>query len=412
MCGSEVNYKIRGILDFFTEVHEQQEMVGIRDPLGLTKEAILVPPHTFFVISLMNGETSISTIQSLFLKQFGQNIDAQMIHELAESLDKKGFLDSPSFQHRKKAMLDAYHQLPMRQASHAGMAYPNDKEELVKYLDDSFKNIEGKQEKHGRLKGLIAPHIDLHRGIYTFANAYNALRNESPPHTVLLLGTAHYGETGPYILTTKGFETPLGQSQIDEDFCNILSEECSLDLNEGELNHIAEHSIEFQVLYLQHIFGSNGPKIVPLLCTSILELVNPGESPCSLPFIQEFFCAANKAINACKGPVLVIAGADMCHVGASFDRRTILTEDFIDQVKQEDQNLLASAVNVDGEAFFDKVVNIQNRNHICSITSIYTLCKLMNNSTTGELINYDMAIDMEANSAVGFAAMNFHSNDA
>jgi len=61
---------------------------------------------------------------------------------------------------------------------------------------------------------------------------------------------------------------------VDPAFSDHLVRHCSFDLEDGILSHRNEHSIEFQVIFLQHLFGAeSGPKIVPVLCGNIMEKV-------------------------------------------------------------------------------------------------------------------------------------------
>ena len=55
------------------------------------------PPHAFFILSLMDGETTVKVIREAFNAQFGQTLAEAQIHELVKVLDGKGFMDTPSF---------------------------------------------------------------------------------------------------------------------------------------------------------------------------------------------------------------------------------------------------------------------------------------------------------------------------
>ena len=95
------------------------------------------------------------------------------------------------------------------------------------------------------------------------------------------------------------------------------------------------------------------------------------------PEVGRFLDSARKAISACPGPVLVLAGADLSHVGFKFGDTDPARGAFLDRVAQEDMAALEAAATGDGEAFFSEVARINNRNHICSVTSIYVLLSLL-----------------------------------
>jgi len=126
----------------------------------------------------------------------------------------------------------------------------------------------------------------------------------------------------------------------------------------------------------------------------------------AVPEVASFLEAAEGAIQNCEGPVLIVAGADMSHVGPRFGSAEPLTELFTERVRKEDKAALMAAADCDAEAFFQKVAEVGNRNNICSVTQIYTLLKLLQ-QPSGTLLSYDMAVDEENGSAVGFAALNF-----
>ena len=57
------------------------------------------------------------------------------------------------------------------------------------------------------------------------------------------------------IATRKDFATPLGAAETDGELLDAVAARCSLDLFADEFAHRREHSIEFQVVWLQHVIG-------------------------------------------------------------------------------------------------------------------------------------------------------------
>ena len=405
--------RIRPGLDFFPVEHEGRRMICLRDPLEIAPDSILVTPEAFFLIAHMDGDHSILDIQAAFTRRFGRLVMGDQVHALAHDLAERGFLDDNGFHRRLAAAETAFRASPIRRSSHAGQAYPDTADETRDFLDRLFESCPNEPEgapslPAGPLAGIIAPHIDLHRGGALFARAYAALRNTPPPASVLLLGTAHFSvEGGPYILTDKGFETPLGLAATDADFCRHLTESCPFDLHRGELAHRTEHSIEFQVLLLQYIYGPERmPPIVPVLCTSLMERIETESPPSTLPEVTAFIQAVRTEMEHRTGAVLVVAGADMSHVGRKFATPDPLSPDYLDRVRREDGQALQAAEALDGEGFFHAVRRIGNRNNICSVTSIYTLLEVLGEGE-GRLLGYDLSVDEASDAAVGFAALNF-----
>ena len=68
-----------------------------------------------------------------------------------------------------------------------------------------------------------------------------------------------------FTAATVDFQTPLGIAETDREFVNELGVELGFDPAAEELLHISEHVIEFQVIFLQHLFqGKHSFKIVPV----------------------------------------------------------------------------------------------------------------------------------------------------
>jgi len=251
----------------------------------------------------------------------------------------------------------------------------------------------------------VAPHIDIERGRKVYAPAYSALAGRRPPHTAVVFGTGHFADGNTYILTRKDFSTPLGTARADGAFCDRLAADCGFDIYKGELCHRGEHSIEFQVLFLQHVFGSEAmPRIVPILCTSFDPIMGRDGSPASLPEVKGFLAALGGAAEACPGDVLLVAGADMCHVGPKFGAGSPLEQSDLDRVRSEDMRALEAGASGGAGAFYREVAAIRNRNSICGVVSIYTVLEFLEGDK-GELLGYDMDVEPEGFAAVGFAAM-------
>lgn len=395
---------LRKNLDIFPVPHGKERLFAIRDPLGLTGDPMVIPGELLYLVSLMDGESTIVDIQVGFTKQFGELVMSDKIEEIIGELDDRGLLEGPGFEGKLRAVEEAYRNASSRPASHAGQAYPGDADELKAYLEKIVPAAAGEQA--AAPSGIVAPHIDIARGRSIYAAAYNALAGVEPPSRVVILGTGHFAEGHLYIMSSKDFITPLGTARADTDFCTKLAEACPFDLTLGELAHRMEHSIEFQVLFLQHLFSDAGmPRIVPILCTSLESRLERGASPVDHPEVEGFLHALRHAVgDEDGGGTLLLTGADMCHVGPKFGDSEPLTGGDLDRVREEDRRALLKAASDGAEAFHDEVAAIGNRNHICSVASIYTVLKFLEGQG-GELLGYDMAAEEDGSAAVGFCAM-------
>ena len=399
-----VGPSLRKSLDIIPTEHEGEHVFAVRDPLGLAKEPILVPGEILFLMSLMDGETTIADLQIEFTKKFGQLIMEDKVSGIAAQLDERGFLDSARFREKVASMEKAFRSAEAREASHAGQAYPDDAKELGTLLDEIIPL--DRAGGHSRPCGLVAPHIDIDRGRKIYGRAYAELAQCEPPHIAVLLGTAHFADGNIFILTDRDFATPLGTARANRDFCQPVAEAYPADIRKGELAHRTEHSIEFQVLFLQHLFGERMPRIVPLLGTGFEAWGEDFESPADLAEVRGLIDGLKCAVEACPGEVLFVAGADLCHAGPRFGAPRPLSADDLERIEKEDRQALEAGAAEGADAFYGEVSQIGNRNNICSAVSLYTMFALFEDRKAS-LLDYDMALEPDGQAAVGFSAMRF-----
>ena len=69
-----------------------------------------------------------------------------------------------------------------------------------------------------------------------------------------------------FSLTDKDFETPLGVIKSDPSLISKLRESGGDIIAPNDFAHRSEHSIEFQVIFLQHLFPEENLTIIPILC--------------------------------------------------------------------------------------------------------------------------------------------------
>ena len=135
------------------------------------------------------------------------------------TLDEHGFLDSPRLRRRRRR--DRRRRSwprPRRPASHAGGAYADDPAELRARMDGFFTSPAGPGRgrapfQGGGVGGLIAPHIDFHRGGPAYAWAYRDLAERGDADLFVIFGTCHAGMADPFALTRKDYDTPLGPAR-------------------------------------------------------------------------------------------------------------------------------------------------------------------------------------------------------
>jgi hypothetical protein len=202
-------------LEAFPIEQDGERLIGLRDPSGFTEQVILLPIPALDIVSLFDGERSVSEIHQVVSSRHGQAAPAaEEIARFAERLDEAGFLDSPGFAARRRGIEEAWLAHPTRPAAHAGGAYAGDAAQLTEQIGGFFVHADGPGAPEapagaGTLRGLLAPHIDFHRGGPTYAWAYRALAEHSDADLFVILGTCHAGMTDPFAVTLKSYDTPL-----------------------------------------------------------------------------------------------------------------------------------------------------------------------------------------------------------
>jgi hypothetical protein len=103
---------------------------------------------------------------------------------------------------------------------------------------------------------------------------------------------------------------------------------------------------------------------------------------------------------------LIVAGADLGHVGARFGDVQALDEDFCREVEQRDRSALEAILSGHAEGFLSSVQAHQNSTRICSTGCLYVATRALRGARA-ELLRYHQAIDSESQTGVTCASMVF-----
>lgn len=406
--------KIRPIEAFPVETSGKQS-ICIRDPQNFSENVLLVPYNAFFIISLFDGNHSILDIQTKYSRQYGGDLLlSDNVHQIIKELDNNLFMENDRFKDHVKKIKDGFKNSNIRKAIHAGAAYEGNEEKLRSQLDTFFTSSEGPglpattPGNNHTLKGIIAPHIDLRCGGPCFAWAYKELAETSDADTFIILGIAHSGAGNLYALTNKTFETPFGPVEADKDFIQALEKKIKFDFYEDEFIHKNEHSIEFQLIFLQYLYQKKKDfKIVPILCSSFGMLDGDKLGPKDIPQLNNFITSLKETIESSNKEICVIASVDLAHVGQKFGDNERQDETFLKKLKQEDLALLKFAENMDAHGFYHSLQKCQDKRKICGYPAIYTMLNTID-ASKGKLLKYAQNTDHNTQSTVTFTSMSFH----
>ncbi|HWP92001.1 MAG TPA: AmmeMemoRadiSam system protein B [Thermodesulfobacteriota bacterium] len=404
--------KLRYVEAFPVEV-EGQRLVCLRDPQNLSGKMVFLPPEALYIISLFDGKHTVLDIQESFMRQFGRLVFRDEVEKLIDQLDEALFLDSENYKDFRGKFEEEFKNSGVRESSHAGLSYPLELREIEKWLDGFFEKAEESHPKNsepGEVRGLISPHIDLRRGGRSYALAYRELANACESDTFIIFGTSHYADVqNPFILTKKNFRTPFGEVETDTEFVEELIAKCNWNLFEGEIFHRQEHSIEFQIVFLQYLFREKKRfRIVPILCNSFSGMIQNRHSPRQDQRVSSFLGVIEEAISTLGNRVFVIAGADLAHVGLKFGDRNPVNQSTLRWIKERDLVSLTHAESLDAERFFDSIKEEKDQRKICGLSPIYALLSTIN-AKKGKLLHYDQALEPDTGSVVSFASVGFYS---
>ena len=327
-------------LDVFPVEDSGRKLFCMRDRTEPRAEPIFVSQGAVMLATLLDGTRTIGQVRAAFALRTGASLQDAEIQQFITTLDKANLLASVRFLEQQEQERQEFLAQLERPAVHAGGAYPGTRTELEPFLQRFYDHVDGPGAAPGPVgetfvQGLIAPHIDLHRGGATYAWTYKALAESQPAELYVLLGTCHTSMSAPLAMTREAYATPLGPAPLDTDFADRLESLFPGDLYQAELSHRTEHSLEFQAVYLRHLerVGGGGPgKIVPILCGSLHEWVVEGGSPADTAAVADSVAALREALAQTGKRVCLVAGADLAHVGPQFGDRAPITSARLSEV--------------------------------------------------------------------------------
>ena len=314
--------RLRPELDIMPSPVASQPGLLVRDPFRYSDAVLVIPPVLARCLSCFDGEHTEADLRATMSRLTGQVSVTDSARHLIKALREAAFLDDDVFAERRARRHDEFATAPERTPAHAGAGYPEERGPLATTLDGYLEQAPGRRPRGahgGALRGIAAPHVSPEGGIASYAAAYRGLPAELGDRTFVILGTSHYGEPDRFGLTRKPFLTPFGATMTDgrptrgpararaagdaahvEDYC-----------------HAIEHSIEFQVLFLQHLYGPS-VKILPVLCGAFVEGPSAGKPPEASDTVARFVDALGNLAEREGERLFFVLGVDMTHIGRRY----------------------------------------------------------------------------------------------
>ncbi len=392
--------KLRPLEPVFTG---EPGLIGVRDPSRLSSVMLTLTEPAFFALALLDGQHTLADVQRRFLVRYGQPLRFETLSELVTRLEESLFLDGPDFEAHYQRLLEDYRSAPARPVRHADALGLGD--DPAKVFDSALAEVT--PDGGGRVRGVIAPHLDYPRGRSCYARAYACLARRDPPERVVILGTNHFGvgNLSSVVATGQDFTTPLGTTRTDRAFVERLEERCG-DLRRFEYDHAGEHSIELQVCWLQHLFGAESFSIVPVLCSDPCGPTGTAPRSGLGVDLAEFARHLGDLIAEPGRSTAIVAGADLSHVGRFFGDDRGFDDGFLDEVRARDRAILTHIEGGQADAFRECVAEGQNPTRVCSAGCIFvTMTALAGARAT--VLDYHQAVTESVHNCVTCAAVVF-----
>ncbi|HEY3594527.1 MAG TPA: AmmeMemoRadiSam system protein B, partial [Polyangiaceae bacterium] len=384
------------------------QAILLRDSEGVTSRMATIPPPLWPILARFTGAHTTAEIATLATRETGETVPIELVERLATELDQALFLDTPRYRAERARVQEEFIRSPVRPASHAGGAYHGDPEKLRSYVETDCIAGAGRKEKNGAARAIVAPHIDPWRGKIGYGHAYGGLRAglRESVDTFVLLGTSHAPMREPFALCRKAFDTPLGRIEADGRAIDEIAKSAPFDPFADLFNHKREHSLEFQAVFVKHLVGNRPVRIIPILC-GLGESQRTGRLPDEDPRAEAFLRAVRAVVERSPERTVIIAGADLAHVGPRFGDPAPYGEEQRRDLASVDRTSLDLAISGTHREFFRQVQSDLDTRRVCGLGPIYALLRTMPDGCKGELLHYEQTIDAEEGSIVSHAALAF-----
>ncbi len=395
--------RLRANLDVSLSPVADRPGLFIRDCFRYSDAQLIVPPLLIAALRLFDGTHTELDLRQELTRALGSPDIGSVAENLVETISRAGFLENETYAFMKQQRLTAFVDSPVLPAAHAGSAYPA---EIVPLRRVMQGYLDGAVSTQQRLIGIAAPHISPHGGWQSYRAAYQELTPDLRDRTFVVLGTSHYGQPDKFGLTRKPFATPFGATRIDSALVNELGAQPAVLME--DYCHAVEHSIEFQVVFLQAIFGPD-IRILPVLCGSFWRGAQLGGLPEKDDHVKRFFAALGEIAEREKGRLFWVLGVDMAHMGQRYGDKFTAQADRGEMALVRERDMLRiERINAsDARGFWDLVKENGDDLKWCGTSPFYTFMKAMPHAR-GTTQRYEQW-NIDERSVVSFAGISFTS---
>jgi hypothetical protein len=402
--------RLRLNLDFMPSPSPDHPGLFIRDPYRFSDAMLIIPPVLVECLQCFDGRQTDLDLRAELVRRTGSLEVGDIERHLIDTLSNAGFLEDEAFEKMQADRRREFTEKPVREPAHAGSAYPEDPGELLDTMARYMDGAEAAAQRDGDLFAIAAPHVSPEGGWQSYRAAYSQLQPEHAGRTFVILATSHYGKPERFGLTRKNYRTPMGEAQTDQRLVNWLAERGGAGIEMEDFCHSFEHTVELQVIFLQHMLGPD-VKILPILCGSFARSLYQGGDPEDDDKVKAFLEALGELREREGDKLFWVLGVDMAHMGARYQDQftAVAGEGVMNEVGTRDEERIARINQSDAGGFWDLVRENQDDLKWCGSSPFYTFLQTAPKAR-GELLRYEQW-NIDEHSVVSFAGMAFSKTE-
>lgn len=392
--------------------HEGSRVLFVANRNRMSDQGVCLPLSMVAVLERLDGRRSLVDLQAEVLEATGHRIEIKFIEQILHMLDGVFVLDTEQYRNRKREIKQAFLEASVREPICAGGVYSEDRDELIEELDAIYNQkggagaIPNKAKPTGSLRCVLAPHIDFRRGRHSFGFSFREVVEHSDATVFVIIGTSHYS-LHRFILTRKDFKTPLGIAKTDQSYVDAIVGRFGDACFQDEIAHQPEHSIELEVVLLQHaLAGRRDFRIVPLLVGSFGDRIDDEAEPCDEPEIARMIQALQHAENISSERVCYIVSGDLAHIGPKFGDHWKVDASKSKWCREADDELLQSLELGSEKDLFKFIMKEKDERRVCGFPPLY-IALSASKPRKGRRLCYDQFVDPKGTEIVSFAAVAF-----
>ena len=377
----------------------------IRDNRRYSDATLIVPPLLAHCLQYFDGQHTDLDVHEILVRATGDLRAGELATHLFETLSKAGFLRDEVYEKLRGDRHREFAESTSREPVHAGSGYPDQTDELRETMLGYLDGDAGAPIVDEAI-GIAAPHVSPFGGWQSYRAGYRALPDTHRDRIFVILGTSHYGEPERFGLTRKPFRTPYGDARTEVSMVDRLIAEAGDAVEMEDYCHSVEHSIEFQVVFLQHMFGPD-VRILPILCGPYARSLYEGGVPEDNDRVRRFIGALGDLAVRENGRLCWVLGIDMAHMGRRYgdEFAARADRDEMIEVAERDRARLDCVVAGDSRGFWELVQENHDDLKWCGSSPLYTFLKAVPQAR-GQVLRYEQW-NIDEQSVVSFAGLAF-----